>query len=71
MYYKYTICTIHTLYTYIIYNIYLLYVYYIHVYKIYAILYIQQYIVEEVKNYSMTLLKNIHVVSYSFTTNFI
>ena len=35
------------------------------IYKIYAILYIQNYIVEKVKNYSLNLLKNIHVVTTS------
>ena len=56
---------IYILYTYIISNIeYLLYMLYI--YKIYTILYIQNYVVEEVKNYSMNLLKNSHVVTTSF-----
>ena len=32
-------------------------------YKVYTILYIQHYIAEEVKCYSMILLKNIHVVT--------
>ena len=59
--------------------LYVLYIYYIHIlymissihyiyymYRIYTILYMQNYIVEEVKNYSMNLLKNSHAVNTSF-----
>ena len=66
IYYK---CTINVCYIYYIHILYIKsnihYIYYI--YKIYAMLYIQNYIVEEVKYYSMNLLKNSHVV----TTNFV
>ena len=35
-------------------------------YKIHTTLYIQHYIAERVKNYAMSLLKNIHVVTTSY-----
>ena len=74
-YYKCTINILYVLYIYyihilyIICNIYCIYIYYINIYKIYTVLYVHQYIVEEAENYSISLLENVHVASYSFTTN--
>ena len=60
MYYIYVYIYTYILYTY--YIQYLIFIIYI-IYKIYTILYMQNYIVEQVKNYSMNLLKNNHAIS--------